>query len=205
MPRPGYRARLESGLKLNLNWLIRERVVMPGCQSLRPRVISWSRDGEEIATAEILFNMEDFERSYLDIMIGSLDQRIGLVPLRRHFGGRQWFFICPFMNQRAMVLWIPPGARSFSCRQRWGRHVAYASQFLDRDNRAHRGKAKISSRLCRLGDFDPDEWDFPPKPKWMRWATYKRAEEKFDRYDTTLDEGIIELVASVAAKINSRF
>jgi hypothetical protein len=27
--------------------------------------------------------------------------------------------------------------------------------------------------LCSVGGFNPDEWDFPPKPKWMRWRTYK--------------------------------
>ena len=65
--------------------------------------------------------------------------------------------------------------RYFACRQEWGRQVAYASQFLDRDNRAHRGQAKIRSRLCALGGFDPDKWNFPPKPKWMRLRTYNRA------------------------------
>jgi hypothetical protein len=96
---------------------------------------------------------------------------------------------------------MPPGARYFACRQRWGRSVAYASQFLDRDNRAHRGKAKINLRLCSIGSFDSDDWDFPPKPKWMRWRTYNRAEEKFDRYDAVLDEGIIGLAARLGIKI----
>jgi hypothetical protein len=92
---------------------------------------------------------------------------------------------------------MPPGADRFACRQEWGRRVAYASQFLDRDGRAHRGKARINARLCRIGSFDPKEWDFPPKPKWMRWATYRRAEERFDRYEAMLDEGILELVAKL--------
>jgi hypothetical protein len=25
---------------------------------------------------------------------------------------------------------------------------------------------------------DPDEWDLPPKPKWMRWHTYNRYVEQ---------------------------
>jgi hypothetical protein len=29
----------------------------------------------------------------------------------------------------------------------------------------------------------------------MRWRTYNRAEEKFDRYEAILDEGTIELLA----------
>src|SRR5262245_38135032 len=101
------------------------------------------------------------------------------------------------VNQRASVLWMPPGARSFRCRQGWGRSVAYQSQFFDRDNRAHRGQAKIKARLCRIGGFDPDEWDLPPKPKWMRWRTYQRAVEKFDRYEDGLNDGILELLAKL--------
>jgi hypothetical protein len=134
------------------------------------------------------------------IQIGSLDQLIHLVSRPRHFGGRQWYFICPHMNRRASVLWMPPGARDFACRQRWGRQVAYNSQFLDRDNRAHRGKARINSRLCSIGGLDPDNWEFPPKPKWMRWRTYNRAQEQFDRYESILDEGTIALVARLLGR-----
>jgi hypothetical protein len=43
----------------------------------------------------------------------------------------------PSLNRRAMVLWLPPGAYSFACRQSWGRQVAYASQFMARADRAH--------------------------------------------------------------------
>jgi hypothetical protein len=52
----------------------------------------------------------------------------------------------------------------------------------------HRGIARINASLCRIGGFDPDEWDLPRKPKWMRWRTYNRAEEKFDRYEAMLDQ-----------------
>jgi hypothetical protein len=24
-----------------------------------------------------------------------------------------------------------------------------------------------------MGQFNPDDWNFPPKPKWMRWMTYE--------------------------------
>jgi hypothetical protein len=58
--------------------------------------------------------------------------------------------------------------------------VAYASQFLDPDNRAHRGKAKIKARLIGC---DPEEWELPPKPKWMRWQAYNRYVERFEGYE----------------------
>ena len=90
---------------------------------------------------------------------------------------------------------MPPGAESFASRKRWGRQVAYHSQFLSEIDRAHLGKSRINRRLCVAGSFDPSEWEFPPKPKWMRWPTYQRAEEKFDRYEATLDVGTFALVA----------
>jgi hypothetical protein len=67
--------------------------------------------------------------------------------------------------------------------------VAYASQFMTAIDRAHRGKSRINSRLCSIGGFDPDDWELPAKPKWMRWATYNRAVERFDRYEAILEEG----------------
>jgi hypothetical protein len=76
--------------------------------------------------------------------------------------------------------------------------VAYASQFADRDNRAHLGQAKIKAKL--VGDLDADEWDLPPKPKWTRWRTYNRYVERYDGYEEILDYGIAELLAKFLSK-----
>jgi hypothetical protein len=204
MPRPCQRVRLESGLKLDLNRLARRGLVVPGAAT-GPIAIGWTdSDGEYTAAAAITADMRGPDEGWFHIKSwqhGGFDQRIILQARPRHFGGRQWFFLCPYLNRRAMVLWMPPGARSFACRQRWGRQVAYASQCLDRDNRAHRGQAKIRTRLCGIGGFDPDEWDMPPKPKWMRWRTYNRAVAKFEQYDSILDEGVAELVARLGMRL----
>jgi hypothetical protein len=96
------------------------------------------------------------------------------------------------------VLWKPSGASRFWSRQTWGRQVAYWSQFNDATNRAHAGQAKIKARL--IADLDPDQWDLPPKPKWMRWATYNRYEARYDHYEGVLDYGCISLVAKFMAK-----
>jgi hypothetical protein len=122
------------------------------------------------------------------------DQWIELNACQRHFGGRQWYFLCPHAYLHVSTLWMPPGARSFASRHHWGRQVAYASQFLDPIQRAHRGKAKINAKLCAIGGFDPEEWDFAPRPKWMRWPTYNRLEEKFDRYEAILNQGLTDVV-----------
>ena len=73
---------------------------------------------------------------------------------------------------------------------------AYRSQFQTIYNRGHAGKAKIKARL--IGDLDPEEWDLPPKPKWMRQRTYDRLVERFEAYDdmTYPDEStLFELAA----------
>jgi hypothetical protein len=193
MPRRRQRACLESGLKLDLNQLIRRRVIVPGYRSDVPPFISWTNTGD--ATAQLSYNLEGTTSGWLRIKMDCRDdQWIELSACPRRFGGRQWYFLCPHTYCRASTLWMPPGARSFASRQYWGRQVAYASQFLDPIQRAHRGKGKINARLCAVGGFDPKEWDFGPKPKWMRWRTYNRVEEKFDRYEAMLNQGLTDVM-----------
>jgi hypothetical protein len=95
-------------------------------------------------------------------------------------------------NCRASVLWLPPGARHFASRHAWLVQVAYSSQFMTAMDRAYLGKEKIKRHL--IGDLDPDEWDLPPKPKWMRWKTYNRYVERFERYEAALDAGALSRV-----------
>src|SRR6201987_422597 len=202
MPRPLQRVRLESGLKLNLNSLARRGFIKPGAIT-GPVSIAWTDGytGEQIA-GSITADMSGEQTGWLRILLGRLNQCFTLVARRRHFGGRQWFFMCPHLHSLATVLWMPPGARSFACQRRWGRQVASASQFMDRIARAHQGKAKIHSRLCSVGGFDPDEWDLPPKPKWMRWRTYNRIVEKFDRYEAMVEEGLLGTLKRLGLSTN---
>ena len=187
MSRDRTRVTLENGLKLDLNRLARRGFIQPG--AYRGSGISWTNSytGEELASGWITADMSEPATGWLRIKLGAIDQTISLTSRPRHFGGRQWYFVCPRLGQPFSVLWMPAGANSFASRKRWGRQVAYASQFLTPIDRARRGKARINARLCSIGGFDPDEWDFPPKPKWMRWRTYDRAEKKFDRHDAVLD------------------
>jgi hypothetical protein len=187
MPRPCHRARLEAGLKLDINRLARRRFIRFGAAT-GPVGIRWIDSYGDVTDGLITAHMSEPEREgWFRIQTEWLDQRIFLIARPRHFGGHQWFFMCPSLNQRAMVLWLPPGARSFACRQSWGRRVGYASQFMTPDARAHYGQTKINARLCECGGFDPEQWNIPPKPKWMRWNTYKTAHAKFDHYDSILD------------------
>lgn len=198
MSRSGYRVRLENGLKLDLNHLARAGLVHRGKSSLSKGIRWTSSYWGEIARGRIAADMRGPSYGSFWIEIGTLKQRISLVAQPRHYGGRQWYFVCPVTNRRTSVLWKPPGALRFSSRQTWGRQVAYTSQFLSRTDRIWRAKGKIKLRL--IADLDPDEWELPPKPKWMRWRTYRRHEDRFDRLEHVLD---LEISGTLARLLRS--
>jgi hypothetical protein len=88
-------------------------------------------------------------------------QCVQLVLKPRHFGGGQWYFLCSELKRPALVLWKPPGARFFRCRQYWGSQVAYTSQFGTAMDRAHIGRAKLKAKLCSP---NLDDWTIPATP-----------------------------------------
>ena len=57
------------------------------------------------------------------------------------------------------------------------------------------------TQLRELFELDPDAWDLPPKPKGMRWRTYQRHIERFDRYENALDDGLELLAARFLGRI----
>ena len=187
MPRPRQRIRLQEGLRLDINLLARRGLIAPG-SATGPHSIRWvDSDGEMIASGWVSSDLGGDSDGSLHIQIGELEQTINLATLPRHYGGRQWFFVCPVTNRRASVLWLPPGARHFASRHAWPGQVAHRSQFLTALDRAYLGMERIKQRL--IGELDPEEWDLPPKPKWMRWRTYQRFVERFERYEAMLDAG----------------
>jgi hypothetical protein len=175
-------------LKLDLNQLCRKGFIKFGA-NIGIRGITWSSSyWGEIASGLITADMTNPDKARFEISIGGFRQQITLVSRSRHFGGRQWFFQCPATHRLATVLWKPPGADRFCSRQAWGRQVAYYSQFQDAATRAQLGKERIKARL--IGELDPDEWDLPPKPKWMRWKTYNHYIQCFERYEEMFYEAL---------------
>jgi hypothetical protein len=179
----------QQALKLDINLLTRRGLIAPG-SATGPHAIRWvNSDGEVIASGWINADMEGDTEGLFCIRFDEFEQRIALATLPRHLGGRQWFFVCPVMNCRASVLWLPLGAQQFASRHAWPGQVAYRSQYMTPMDRAHLGKERLKRRL--IGELDPEEWDLPPKPKWMRWKTYHRHVERFERYDAVLDRAAL--------------
>jgi hypothetical protein len=178
MARPRKRVCLEDGLKLDLNKLVRD-VCWPGDSQPYSVCTQWTSNIRgEFAGALITIQKEGDDRGYLSLdLVGRFEQRLDVIAQPRHFGGQQWYFVCPVTHKKCSVVWLPPGADRFGSRQAWGKQVAYATQFEAPFNRAISAREKVKSRL--IGDLNPREWDLPPKPKWMRWDTYERLAEKY--------------------------
>jgi len=182
MPRDRQRLTLESGPKLDLAKLIPSGAGKPHS---RIQCMLTYGSGETItATLRLSDN-----GGLLELAYQGHQQSFSLVSHPRHFGGLQWYVVCPRTSRRARVLYRPLGAMYFASRHVWGRRAAYASQFLDPIGRAWRTKAKVKAAL--LGDADPDEWDLPPKPKGMRWATYERWLAMYDAAEEMLDAQLV--------------
>jgi hypothetical protein len=198
MPRQRQRFSLQDCLRLDITWLVRRGLISPGSVT-GPHSVRWvNSDGEVIASGWINADMEGDTEGLFCIRIGDFEQRIRLVTLPRHYGGRQWFFVCPLTDRRASILWLPLGAQQFASRHAWPDKVAYRSQFMTPTDRVHLAKEKIKKRL--IGELDPEEWDLPPKPKWMRWRTYHRLVEKFERYEATIDRTALSRVTKLVRR-----
>jgi hypothetical protein len=184
MARQRERACLEQGLKLDLVQLARRGFIKFGA-NVGPRGIQWNdgTSGEVIASGVISADMSESDFGWLQINMDNFQQCVELILMPRHFGGGQWYFVCSELNRPASVLWRPPGALFFRCRQYWGRRAAYLCQFGNPIDRAHIGRAKLKAKLCSP---NLDDWRIPPKPPKMRWATYDRLIEQYLKYDAVL-------------------
>jgi hypothetical protein len=193
MARPQKRVCLEDGLKLDLNKLVRD-VCWPGDSQPYSVCTQWTSNIRgEFAGALITIQKEGDDRGYLRlVLVGRFEQRLELIAQPRHFGGQQWYFLCPVTHKKCSVVWLPPGADRFCSRQAWGKQVAYATQFEAPFNRAISAREKVKSRL--IGDLNPRHWELPPKPKWMRWDTYERLADKYRFKQGVIDQCIAHFV-----------
>ncbi len=127
----------------------------------------------------------------LELEHGQQRQYIHLEALPRHFGGCQWYALCPRTGRRALTLWRPPGSPIFASRHTWGRQVAYGVQFEDATARAWSVKRRV---VRRLGGRDPDNYTLPRRPKGMRRPTYNRLTARYWAAEERLDEMIVDVL-----------
>jgi hypothetical protein len=124
------KALVESCRVLDIGLLVRDGVVRPD-RSRRGK-LSWSRDGEEVASIGYQVDTRaDGGTFRLTYSVGrdgrekaAQDYVVPLVTTSLVSGGRRWWFRCvacreggPPCGRRAGKLYLPPGGRVFACRR----------------------------------------------------------------------------------------
>jgi hypothetical protein len=195
MPRGRERIRLEDGLKLDLNKLMRDGFAKRG--EFRRRLIDWHRipSGEIVALGTIETDLSSEPFGWLALKLGRVDQRIQLGAVPRHFGGAQWYFMCPATGGDVSVLWLLPGANRFLSRQAWRRRVAYGSQFETPHDRALSAAQDLRYRLGGKDYVSLLDGIPPPKPKGMHWRTYEAKIKRCEAYEGICNQHLIRFVA----------
>lgn len=169
---------VEDGLSLTVHRMARLAGSRPGTS--HAGAWQWSRDGERTSTVDYWINVETVDSAELILTFrlngDPVQQRIWLERRPCRFGGGRWFAQCPATGETASKLYLPPGGRRFLSRHAY--KVAYRSQRECEIGRASLRRFRLATRL---GLGDPN---IPIKPPGMRWATFDRALEELDRYDT---------------------
>ena len=128
MARQRKRIPLEDGVKLDVNKL-RVQAVSQGEPTKQVIYCNPRYSGDARRFGLLVWRFSSATRASMRLRLRSLDQSIDLVALPRHFGGFQWYFICPMTGRRASTLWMPPGASCFASRQAWGTNLRTPRNF----------------------------------------------------------------------------
>jgi hypothetical protein len=132
---------LQDGLKLDLNRLARNGFIKPSAY-IGSRGIRWTHSyWGEIASGMISADMSGQNDGWLQVQLSNLDQTIILVARHRHFGGKQWYFMCE--NRPSSVLWKPNGATRFCSRQTW--RLPVAVQRRDQSGALWKGSHQVAA------------------------------------------------------------
>ena len=177
----GWRPHIESALCLNLQTLFKRSAIWPGCDVSSGW--QWTDDdGEKVASIGYHARLGTDEGEItLSYTYGSGDARkeiechAWLVTRPCHYGGRRWYFVCPYTGRRALKLYKWPGIEKFCHRDAIRPRPTYASQ---RESGGNRVMAQRWALRRKLGDDLSDLLGDPVKPKWMRWRTFNRYAER---------------------------
>jgi hypothetical protein len=178
-------ATCESCLSIDLAWLRRRGMLQLG----RHSPLTWSLAGEQTGSMMLIaqddgvrlrYQMKDRDGFPVDV-----NELVPFVYTPTRFGGRRQWLRC-LKCGRGCRLWrplfplpamLPPAIRLAERKP---------------DQRASDRARKIAKRLHdKWGGATEGEYDFPPKPPRMRWATYNRLEAQYDDLENRWALGIM--------------
>lgn len=167
--RPAYRVKAEQLMRVDIRVWQKRGLLWDGGRN----TWSWSRGGEHAGS--ISFSVSE-NAVRLIYSIGGVDasQTIGRASTPCHYGGSRPWFRCPVCQRNAALLYLRAGR--FACRT--CQRVSYSTQ-----------SGTSQDRVCNLYHRLADKLE-AGKPKWQRWATYNKLEERFGRVSEQFDAWI---------------
>ena len=142
--------------------------------------ISWSRQGQKIASIQLLVSENHVTLDYRTRIRGeeawqNKNYNIALDHTPCHYGGSRVWFRCPCCHKRIAILY---GGALFICRH--CQNLTYESQKEGELDRLTRQADKIRERLhWEGGILNGGGW----KPKGMHWKTFYRLEAQHDQIE----------------------
>jgi hypothetical protein len=170
--RSGGRPTTADGLTISLPLMMQRGWVQDGCVCNFGQ-LTWSTNGSHRASVGYSYDMVDpgfthmrlkYTRSPSGREPEKVDQLVHLTFTEPQYGGRRWWFVCPFTGKRATKLFMPPGGDRFASRTAW--RLGYRSQRV-----AHRDRPfeKLFRLQRKLGSTEGWEAGLRrPKGMWRR-------------------------------------
>lgn len=131
--------------------------------------VNWSRDGEPSGSITVEANLSERYVELRYLCDGTpISCRVRLESVKRHFGGREWYFVCPITERRCKKLYLIDGTflSRYACPSAMYRSQTYSrsvrtmlaeyfamdevEEFLSKPNSRTRYKGKITKRYARL-------------------------------------------------------
>ncbi|HKT32835.1 MAG TPA: hypothetical protein VJS89_10175 [Gammaproteobacteria bacterium] len=173
----GWRPSIESALCLDLRRMFKRGALRASCEASGGW--QWTNsDGDQMGGVSYRATLgADNGTLILNYAHGGTQEpkavtcRIGLETALCHYGGRRWYFRCPYTHRRALKLYKWPGIDLFCHREAIRPRPTYACQRVGGSDRI---MAQRWALRRKLGDEYSDLFDEPTKPKWMRWRTFQR-------------------------------
>ncbi|MGH8110453.1 MAG: hypothetical protein ACREPL_00710 [Rhodanobacteraceae bacterium] len=166
----GWRPHIETALTLDVGRLAKLGAIRDGA--------SGSLDWQSGASVGFRATLHDGVGTLtLDYATGRDGERkaitctVPLVTLPCHYGGRRWYFVCPYTGRRALKLYKWAPIDWFCHRTAIRPRPTYACQ---RTGGADRVTAQRWALRRKLHDDVSDLCGEPVKPERMRWRTFAR-------------------------------
>jgi hypothetical protein len=185
----------ERTLSIDLAWLRRRGILQLGNRTTL--TCSWGE--EKTGSIGVLIQADGLRLIYIftahdDAKI-RVDELVPFVYTPTRFGGRRQWLMCIKCGRRCRKLY---GRRHFRCRQ--CHELKYASHNESSAQRALKRSNRIAERLHDMWNGKTrDEWEFPPKPLRMRWATYQRL---LDQYVDLQNRWAIDMMDRLGIRVD---